>query len=78
MNNAVCTWNLYDIIRITPHFHIKLKSFSITSPTLYTKLSSTCVEPQISHFTNFTACEELVQKKTSLLENANFAHGQFR
>ena len=35
MNNAVmCTFSLYDVIGITRHLHIKLKSFSNTAQLL--------------------------------------------
>ena len=43
MHNAVmCTLSLYDIIGITRHLHIKLKSFSNISQPLHKEAESGC------------------------------------
>ena len=43
MHNAVmCTLSLYDVIGITHHLHIKLKSFSNTAQPLHTEAVRHC------------------------------------
>ena len=44
MHNAVmCTSSLYDVIRITRHLHIKLKSFSNNAQPLHREAVRGCL-----------------------------------
>ena len=41
-NAVICTLSLYDVIRITRHLHIKLKSFSNIAQTLHKEAVHGC------------------------------------
>ena len=42
---------------------IRIKILVAIQQIVYIYLHDSCVEPQISHFANFTPCEELVTKR---------------
>ena len=71
-NGVVCTLSLYDVIRITRHLHIKLKSFSNIAQPLHNEAVRGC------SFLYIIAKKSVIMSEAFLvdvsIQNANKVH----